>query len=84
MRLILGGMKKSLVMVLGGGGPASRVHGNSRLVGERRFYIFLSLTRDLLGTRQGLVMMRFFCTLHGILHELGFLSTAAAAAADHR
>lgn len=29
-------------------------------------------------------MMRFFVHYNGILHELGFFSAAAAAAADHR
>lgn len=50
------------------------------------FFFIAHRTRDLSWHKgKGLVMMRFFVHYNGILHELGFLSTAAAAAAaDHR
>lgn len=50
MRLILGGIKKSLVMVLGGGGTSIAGPRQPRL-SERSFYFIAHRTRDLLGTR---------------------------------
>lgn len=81
------GNKKIASDGAGWGGPASRVHGNSRLEVNGDFIFFYRSPVIFLARGQGakgLVMMHFFVHYNGILHELGFLSSTAAAAADHR
>lgn len=84
------GNKKIASDGAGWGGPASRVHGNSRLEVNGDFFLIFFIahrTRDLSWHKgKGLVMMRFFVHYTVYYTSLAFLSTAtaAAAAADHR
>lgn len=74
------GIKKIASDGAGWGGPASRVHGNQDYLEVNGDFFFIAHPVIFLARGQGAC----HGTLHGILHELGFLSTAAAAAADHR